>query len=238
MQSLLLLHGFLEDHQIWDGLRQSLPENYEVLSPDLPGFGGPHLDADLETWATWLEELRLQQGIENWHLLGHSMGGYLALAYAAIYEKRVSSLTLLHSTALADAPEKKLQRDKMIELLQQEGVEPVAKHLIPNLFNNPQHAAVATLVESTKVFDPALVSRAVAAMRDRPDQTAVLRGATFPVHLIAGKYDKLIDQKTLAEQAALPKVARFTVLKSSGHMGFAEEPAVCFESIRTFLTQH
>jgi len=124
---VILLHGFGEDGTVWERQVTALQNNYRLIIPDIPGSGKSPLvaNANIETYAEIIKDLvnieRSQvasQGgdLENVSLIGHSMGGYIALAFAEKYPQYLNSLCLFHSSAFADGEEKKATRKKPLNL--------------------------------------------------------------------------------------------------------------------------
>jgi pimeloyl-ACP methyl ester carboxylesterase len=120
---VLFLHGFCEDARIWNRIIPGLESDYRLIVPDLPGFGSSEvLSSGLDGWAGEVLRLLSFLGIEDAvHVVGHSMGGYVALALAEKFPGRVRSLTLLHSSAYADSPERREKREKSIKFIQKNG---------------------------------------------------------------------------------------------------------------------
>ena len=116
--AIMLVHGFPEDGSIFKYQYEFLKEKYTVLIPDLPGSGKSSYNEELksvEDFAEILKEILRKENIDKCFLLGHSMGGYIALAFAEKFPQCLSGLGLIHSTAFADSEEKKATRNKNIE---------------------------------------------------------------------------------------------------------------------------
>jgi len=118
-KALVLVHGFGEDGHVWDQQLAVLEQSMLVLIPDLPGTGksGRWNDAhvDIADYAKALIAILDAEGIDTCCLLGHSMGGYITLAFAELYPERLTGFGLIHSTAYADSDEKKTNRLKAVK---------------------------------------------------------------------------------------------------------------------------
>ena len=114
---LVFLHGFCENKQIWEQFTQPLQANYRLILIDLPGFGDntvPRPDYTMESGAVYVREVLTSLAIQKCVLIGHSMGGYVGLAFAEKYPELLLGLVLFHSSALPDSAEKKENRNKTI----------------------------------------------------------------------------------------------------------------------------
>src|SRR6185295_19424601 len=124
---LVLIHGFCETHEIWDRFAENLSGAFRVLLPDLPGFGKSSIPPTPFTvrdigllMLSWLDELQLEAPV----IIGHSLGGYVVLAMANAQPGRFPGFGLFHSTAYADSEEKKENRNKVIDFVGRNGVQP------------------------------------------------------------------------------------------------------------------
>lgn len=233
-KTITLLHGFGEDHRVFDAQVQALSEKYNVFAPDLPGSGilSKHQwqpgTQSIEWLAHWVNGQLAERQIPSCIMLGHSMGGYITLAFAEKYPDKLSAFGLVHSTAFEDPEAKKANRLKAIQFMQEKGPHAFLKTAIPGLFGTrfSQHEPqqVADLVEKAKAFELESLTAYYRAMIARPDRTAVLKNATMPVLLVAGAADMAAPLPDLLQQAPMPTLCHFHILKHSGHMGMMEEP--------------
>ncbi len=226
---LLLIHGFCESRSLWKYCEGELAKHYRVIVPDLPGFGESRLEessVSMEYFAEALKELLDQLKIDQCVMVGHSLGGYIALAFAEKYETRLKGLGLFHSTALADSEERKENRDKTIVFIEKHGVAVFAESFVAPLFplqNRKQlKTEIGELVQVAAAADETGVIETTRAMRDRPDRTHVLRKVNFPVLFVAGKRDGTIPLEKSLEQCHLPKHSIVHFLEEAGHMGMIE----------------
>ena len=133
---VMLVHGFAEDHEVWEHQVKHLQKVFQLILPDLPGSGKSELlsDVSMENMAEVLKAILEQEAIPVVAMIGHSMGGYITLAFAEKYGDRLNSFCLFHSTAYPDNDEKKQTRIKAIEFMKKNGVVEFLKTSTPNLF--------------------------------------------------------------------------------------------------------
>jgi pimeloyl-ACP methyl ester carboxylesterase len=238
---LVLVHGYCEAHTLWDDFAVALAPHYRVLRPDLPGFGRsprqaqpPSLDSLAQALHQWLGLLGVARPV--W--VGHSLGGYVGLAYAQAHPRQLAGLGLFHSSALPDTAERKAARNQVIAQVRASGVEPLLNTLIPNLFapGNRQacQGAIAQLIAQGRQLDPEAVAETAAAMRDRPDRTAVLASLACPALFILGKQDAAVPLQASLPQIHLPPDSTVHLLDQVGHMGMFEAPARTLAAVRAF----
>lgn len=168
------------------------------------------------------------EGREAVCIIGHSMGGYITLAFAEKYPEYVSSFGLFHSSAFADSEEKKITRRKGIEFIKQNGAFEFLKTATLNLFSqqtkNENPGLIDKQIASLNNFSADTLVSNYEAMMLRPDRTDVLRKAMVPVLFIMGKYDVAIPVEDGLKQCHLPDNSYIHILHQSGHMGMLEEP--------------
>ncbi len=249
---VLLLHGFGEDGFVWERQIPALQNNYRLIIPDIPGSGKSELvpNATIETYADIVKELidiECSQAVapgENFavfSLIGHSMGGYVALAFAEKYPQYLNSLGLFHSSAFADADEKKATREKAIEFIQDKGAVAFLKTSIPGLFNEAFDAenksVILSLISKASNFTQAALVQYYKAMIARPDRVHVLKNFTKPVLFVIGVHDKAIPLQSSLEQCYLPAISHVHMLANAAHMGMYEETAKVNSVLVNFLMQ-
>src|SRR5262249_51418582 len=135
---IVLLHGFIEEGVIWSGAAKSLSKNYKVIVPDLEGFGNSPLKIELlsmEYYAGEVFDMLKKEGVKKCVLIGHSMGGYIALDFAEKFPQMLSGLGLVNSHCYEDTTAKKENRKKAIEFIRKHGSKPFVKELYYNLFH-------------------------------------------------------------------------------------------------------
>jgi pimeloyl-ACP methyl ester carboxylesterase len=235
---LVFLHGFCETKDIWENFTAPFSKKYRVIEIDLPGFGESPLPAGEITISksgdlVW--EFLKNMGLSNALVVGHSMGGYMALAMAAKRPEFFKGLVLFHSTALADTIEKKHSRNKAIEFLKKYGAIRFVESFVPALFHQASPDIIAEVVKVASTCSTETLVAYTLAMRDRKAHTGVLESATFPILFIGGEYDTAVPANTLQGQASLPKKSHLRVLPDVGHMGMFEAKEQTQTLISEFL---
>ena len=233
---LVLLHGFPLDHHLWDEVAPLLGDTFDVITPDLRGFGNstmidpPH---SMDDYASDIASLLNRLNIHKAAIVGHSMGGYVALAFARLYPGRVSGLGLISSQVLADAPERKEGRYKSATDVAANGIGSVVEAMTPKFTADEKLQAYArTAMERQQ---PAAYIGALRTMAERPDSTHLLSSFHFPVVIVHGDADSLIPIDRAREmKAALPQ-AYLLEIPGAGHMPMMEAPVKTAEALRLLV---
>lgn len=240
---VILLHGFGEDSTIWDGMIGELSKDYKLIVPDLTGSGRSSGKMEELSMSSMGEQINLileKENIDSCFMIGHSMGGYITLAFAEKYPQKLIGFGLFHSTAFSDNDEKKSIRNKNIEFIKKYGSAKFLGQAIPNLFseysqtNHPE--LIDDLLERYKNFSPTSLVAYTEAMRDRPDRSEVLRKFNKPVLLIIGEFDTAIPIEQSMKLCEIVDFAYIYIGARSGHMGMLEEPEFCLKAVRDFLS--
>lgn len=241
--SVVLLHGFGEDSEIWENQISFLQNNFHLIIPDIPGSGQSGLihDANIDTYTEVVKTILDIEKISKCVLIGHSMGGYITLAFAEKYPGYLVSFGLFHSSAFADNEEKKQVREKAISFIQANGAYNFLKTSIPGLFryqDGPDALLkeIAGLVEKSKHFTPDALIQYYRAMISRPDRSDILKSTSLPVLFIIGEFDKAIPLESSLQQCYLPAESHVYILHNSGHMGMLEETAKANTILFNFLS--
>ncbi|GAB4420404.1 MAG: alpha/beta fold hydrolase [Anaerolineales bacterium] len=222
---LVLVHGYPLDHTTWNDVLPLLEDRFDIITPDLRGFGesdvveSQYTIADMAAdIAGLLDALEIEQAV----IAGHSMGGYVALAFARAFPQRVQGLGLIGSQALADPPERKQERYAAAEKIMNTGVGPVAESF-PGLLS-PDERVQAFVRELIAKQSPEGLAGALKAMAERDDSSSALSSFKFPVALIHGVLDELIPIQRAREIKGPIPHAHLLELPKAGHMPAMEEP--------------
>ena len=239
-RAIVLLHGFLESKEIWSSYAEKLSRVYKVIMVDLPGHGHSdcfgyvhHMELMAQSVKAVLDSLHLRRYI----LVGHSMGGYAALAFAELYTENLKGLLLFHSTALADSREKKRDRERAIEFVKK-NPEVYAREATKKLFSPLNADLFRDKVEfaqsiSTTTSQQGIIA-ALEGMKIRKNKEGVLRQANYPVMFIAGKLDNTILYEKIKPLFAHEKNTYTQTLENAGHMGFFEAETETVRSTKKF----
>lgn len=240
-ESIVLIHGFCEDGSVWNDFRKQLAKKFRVIVPDLPGYRKsalPKQALTIEWMADFVHANIAQESINNPIVIGHSMGGYIALALTEKYPSLPQKIGLFHSHAFADDEEKKKGRQKGIEFVEKNGTRDFVNELVPNLFAEKFRTEHKATVERQKAYDqeyaPETIAAGLKAMILRPDRTHVLKTIRKPVLFILGKEDKAIPYGKSLEQCQYPAMSSVHILENVGHMGMLEEPEKTLQIVEEF----
>ena len=150
--AVVFLHGFLENKKMWNAFIPEFSKKYRVITIDLLGHGESEslgymhaMEDNADVVYAVLSELRLRKAI----FVGHSMGGYVALALAEFYPEFMKGLVLLNSTSRADSDERKTNRDRAIKAVKQ-NYSNFVRLSIANLFRENNRELLATEIEYVK----------------------------------------------------------------------------------------
>lgn len=236
--AVLLLHGFPMNRKVWRQFADKLGKDFKAYTPDFPGFGespaltgDTSLDVIADTMLRWMDK----RGIASAPLVGHSMGGYVALEMVRKAPQRFPGLCLFHSTAMADSEEKKESRTKVLKFIDDNGVLAFTSNFIQPLFADGNHPAIARVKDITTEATAFAVKQYTVAMRDRRDNRDVIAGFPGAVLLLGGDQDKGIPTKSLMDQASLNSKATAEILVGSGHMGMFEKEEESLRIVQSFL---
>lgn len=235
--TVVLLHGYLESIETFENFANDLSRLARVITVDLPGHGLSELKTEkisIEGMANAVNELAEHLELKKINIIGHSMGGYVALAYADKFIHKLESFCLFHSSPKADTDEKKVNRKREIEFIKQGKKELICKANIPNTFANNNQKKFAHEVERvTKIAcntsEKGIIA-ALEAMMNRPDRSHVIKKLDMPKVSMMGKLDNFIPFKLAGEIAKENNLTPF-ILQTSGHMGFIEQRQECLREI-------
>jgi pimeloyl-ACP methyl ester carboxylesterase len=242
---LVLLHGFAETGAVWIYQTKYLQKFFTVIIPDLPGYGKSDKlnietsKATIKDYADSVFAILKNENIQRCVILGHSMGGYITLAIAEHHPEILSAFGFVYSTAFADSEEKKQNRLRGIEMIENYGAYAFVKNTTPNLFTQKfkdEHAdKIDQLIEQGKFFSKKGLQQCYYAMMSRPDRTEILKSCKIPVLFIAGKQDNAVSLNDILKQMHLPEISYIHILSNVGHMGMWEAADLVNEYVEEFV---
>ena len=238
---LVLLHGFCEDGNIWKSFAEPLALTVPVFSPDLPGFGSavPMHHTTIESMAEYVNDYFESSQITNAILIGHSMGGYVALAFAEKYPEKLSGVGLFHSQPFADSESKKNDRSRAADFVRKNGSAEYVAQLFPALFTDEfklkNSDVLQSLIEKYSSLSPDGICEALDAMRLRTNRESVLRNLNIPFFCLLGKQDKLFNFRDIISAVNQAKISDLHLIDSCAHMGMLEQPENCRTALVEFL---
>ncbi len=237
--ALVLLHGFLENKGMWNAYVPELIKKHRVITVDLLGHGNTeclgYVHA-MEDQADMIYALLLFLKIRKSVLFGHSMGGYIALAFAELYPDHVKGLFLLNSTSRADSDERKLNRDRAVVCVKQNYSSFVSMS-IANLFNQNNREKLASEIETVKQEALKTPLQGIVAslegMKIRKDREVILHFAPYPIQLVLGQKDGVLIYEDTIDQIEGTNVALTTF--PDGHMSHIENETALKKVMLDFL---
>ncbi|MFV0531470.1 MAG: alpha/beta fold hydrolase [Flavobacteriales bacterium] len=236
---VVLLHGFLEDITMWDEFSTKLITQHTIIRIDLLGHGKTISQGavySMEEQAKLVKSVLDQEQISEVIIIGHSMGGYITLAFAEQYPQMVKGFSLFFSSATEDSSKKKEQRNRLVELVKKQR-QSFIQTAIPNLFHNPDKKLLQPFVEKTKKMAKNVTTENIVAslygMRSRKDRTSVLQ-TSIPKQLLMGRFDTALDRKSLEKQINTAYNLEYKIF-DTGHMGHYEAPKETFTEVNTFI---
>lgn len=230
---LVLLHGYPLDRTTWGRVAEILEREYDLIIPDLRGFGASDVmeaDRSIIEYASDVAGLLERLRVRRAHVVGHSMGGYVALAFAREFADKTAGLGLVSSQVLADSDEKKAARQANAREIMEQGIAGVAEGMAPKLSHEPSVQEFVRDVISRQ--RPLGLAVALDAMAGRPDATDVLRSFGGPAVIVHGDADELIPVERGREMREALKSAHYLELPGAGHMPMMENPAAVAEALR------
>lgn len=239
---VVLIHGYLESMYVWDDFVPLLTPEVRVVTVDVPGHGISQVLGEVHTMEMMADVMRGMLdalGIERATFVGHSMGGYISLAFCARYPERLDGLVLLSSSPNPDDETKRENRRREIALVCA-GKKDVLAHVAPETGFAVQNRErlkdyIEDLVEQVHITEDDGIVALLGGMIARADQNEMLRASRVPQLFIFGRHDNYIPAETAERIAAANPQAQVVWLSESGHMGFIEEPERCAAAILGFV---
>lgn len=242
--TILLLHGYLETLYIWDDFTSLFPNNYRIISIDLPGHGlsgSHHSENSMEFCAQTIFELLSKLNISSFYVVGHSLGGYVGIELLRGYNEHISGLILLNSNSFADTPEVASQREKEVQFITQGRLLTLASLAIPNMYNPANlrdfDDKIQETLEIAETHDPDGIAASVRGMAKREETTHFLASVKTPVIAVFGDSDKYISLERINQMTSqLPSIESH-IIPNTGHNSFIEAPNRVLDIILAFITK-
>ncbi|MFN3782512.1 MAG: alpha/beta fold hydrolase [Spirosomataceae bacterium] len=225
--TLVLIHGFGMSSSIWNPLLKKLPKKTDVITVDYSTLSYQ----TIEEYADWLHTQLEERGIASPILVGHSMGGYISLAYLEKYPKNTSGLVLFHSVGTADNDARKMSRQKTIEFIERNSSTLFLEEFLPTIFApkfvETNAKTVQSIVNENKSLPTESIIGATEAMKTRKGRMHLLASTHLPIAFIFGGQDTLITKEKSIEQITTVQNPHVLWLQAVGHAAMVEAPEVC-----------
>jgi pimeloyl-ACP methyl ester carboxylesterase len=241
-ETIILLHGYLESSEIWEGFAKKLSRKFRVISIDLPGHGLSKVYGDCHTMeflASAVKGLLDCLQIKKVFLTGHSLGGYITLAFLELYPDMLGGYCLFHSHPFADTPETVEKREKEIRIVRSCKKYLLYPENISKMYATKNLETFREAVQRSKDIAATIRDEGIIAvlngMMARPSRLSVMEKSKVPCLWIFGGLDNYISGETVLSKVRLPVNARVVTLENSGHMGFVEEEELSVRIITEFF---
>lgn len=237
---VVLLHGFLGSSEIFKEIVPHLQKSCKVVLIDLPGHGKSECLGyahSMELMADAVHAVLKKLRIKKCVMAGHSMGGYVTLAFTQKYPEYIKGMCLINSTALPDTEEKKKDRNRAIHIVRKNPklfIRPMIKNLfsvrnskyLKNEIHYATNIALQTPVQG--------IIAALIGMRDRPSYLSTFTHPLLPAMMVIGKYDKVLPEETLFKQCENKPNKTYLYLPYDGHFTILENPLAVAKALRKF----
>lgn len=238
--AIVLLHGFTEDLRMWKHFTAGLSRKYRVVCIDLPGHGKSGCLAEIHTMelmAGAVSAVLKHLEIKKCLMVGHSMGGYVTLAFASKYQRMLKGFGLFHSHCFSDSPEDKRNRARAMEIVKKNRFSFLSA-FIPGLFpedsQKKYQKEIDFLLWCANEIPREGILAAMGGMMERKDQSELLKSTKLPVLFILGLKDSKAPVSRLWDMISLPAVSESLILRDCGHMGYIEAPDETLKAVKNF----
>lgn len=240
--AIVLVHGYLESAEIWESFAGRLSKSYRIISVDLPGHGLSDIFSDLnsmEFMAAAIKELLDILGLPKVFLTGHSLGGYVAMAFLELYPETLSGYCLFHSHPFADSAEAINKREREIRIVESGKKELMYPDNVTRMFAEQNLDRFQEELERSRDIASRIPAQGIISvlkgMIARPSRLHIMEEGRIPCLWILGSMDNYIPAEAIQQKVHLPENADVVVLKNSGHLGFIEEEALAAEIVAEFV---
>ena len=239
--AIVLLHGFLENSSMWNSVSSALSKKFKIICIDLLGHGATENHGyihTMESQAKMVKAVLDHLNLRRYIIIGHSMGGYVALDFSQLFPSNVKGLCLMNSTALPDSAEKKTNRDRAIAAVKQNH-KTFVRIAIPMLFSEKNRtifsSEIKEIINEALQISPQGIIASLEGMKIRSNLTSIYNTAIFPIQMIVGKQDPALEYTTLITQTKNTKVN--VVEFPDGHMSHIENKTALIQAIIKFVKQ-
>lgn len=239
---IVLLHGYLESSEVWNGFRERLESDFRIISVDLPGHGLSDVYGEVHTMEFMSEAVKAlldKLNIKEVFLAGHSLGGYVALSFLEQYPENLSGYCLFHSQPFPDTPEALVKRKREICVVMAGKKDLMYPDNVARMFAPSNLGKFSENLKRSKTIASKIPGAGIIAvlngMMARPSRVSVMEEGRVPCLWILGLMDSYIPCDLIQTKVNLPSNAKVVVLLKSGHLGFVEEEDLSVKSIKDFV---
>jgi len=239
---VILIHGYLETSAVWSGFAEELAVGVRVITADLPGHGKSDILGEvhsMDLMADVLHELLVSLNTGPVFMVGHSMGGYVTMAFVDMFPEMLAGYCLFHSHPFADSQEAIAKREMEINLVRAGNKDKMFPDIISRLFASRNLKRFAGAVARSEEIAAEIPADGIVAvlkgMMERPSRIKVMEEGKVRCLWILGAHDNHINYNKVQERVKLPSNAKVEILKNSGHMGFIEEEDTSLGLLTEFI---
>lgn len=241
---VVLIHGYLESSDAWHGFAEKLSSRFRVIAPDLPGHGRSAVYSEthtMEMMAGIIKDLLESLGLKKVFIAGHSLGGYVTLAFLEKYQQYLSGYCLFHSHPLPDSTETIEKRNNEISIVLSGKKDKMVPDNIEKMFDPANLDKYKAELKRSKAIALEIPGNAIIAvlkgMMKRPSRVKLMEEGRVPCLWILGMNDSYIPYNEIQKKVELPANATIATLKKSGHLGFIEEPEHSADLVTSFVQE-
>jgi pimeloyl-ACP methyl ester carboxylesterase len=239
---IILLHGYLESSEVWNGFAERLQSQFRTISIDLPGCGLSDVHGEvhsMEFMATVIKELIDSLKLKKVFMTGHSLGGYVTLAFLELFPEQLSGYCLFHSQPFPDTPAALEKRRREIEIVKVGKKNLMYPDNVIRMFATSNLVKFSKALQKSKDIAAQIPGEGIIAvlngMMIRPSRLSFMEAGKVPCLWILGLMDNYIPCEHIQTMVNLPFNAKLVVLKNSGHMGFIEEENLAVKTVSDFM---
>lgn len=240
--TIVLLHGYLESSEVWNGFEEDLTTKFRVISIDLPGHGHSDIYGEthtMEFMATVVKGLLDSINIDKVFLTGHSLGGYVTLAFLELFPDSLSGYCLFHSQPFADPPAAIEKRRREIDIVKKGKKNLMYPDNVMRMFASSNLEEFSEALQRSNYIASQIPGEGIIAvlngMMARPARVSVMEEGRVPCLWILGSMDNYIPYDIIQSEVRLPGNGKVLVLRESGHLGFIEEESKSVKVITDFV---
>lgn len=239
---VVLLHGYLESSEIWNGFAEKLSAEFRVICFDLPGHGLSEVYSDTHTMELMAEIIKESLDIlkiSRCFMAGHSLGGYVTLAFLERFPALLSGYCLFHSHPLPDTSQALEKRRREIAVVEAGKKALMYPDNVMKMFATANLEKFSGALQRSKAIASKIPGEGIIAvlkgMMERPGRTGIMERGLVPCLWILGAMDNYIDHASIQKKVAIPSNTKVVILNNSGHMGFVEEQDLSVKLVSDFV---